>query len=130
MTLLSNAEIETLVAVGLRAKLTAGRAAIQARLDGLTLPTFADAAPQLRGDLACLNQRELTGDPHPLVTYLEAAIAVGEAAEYARFAGMVRSRIDDDSFATHDDLDELDADVMETQKDFKALDGFAPPEDG
>ncbi|MGK0360761.1 MAG: hypothetical protein ACI9U2_003075 [Bradymonadia bacterium] len=129
MTLLSTAEIETLVAAGLRAGLVGGRETLQARLDGLTLPTFADEAPQLRADLACLNQRELAGDPHPLVAYLEGAINIGEAADYARFAGLVRSRITDDSFATYDDLDELDADALETQKEFAALDELDAPGD-
>lgn len=128
MTLLSNAEIESLVAIGVRAGLMRARDTLQARLDGVILPTFADEAPQLRADLACLNQRDLPGDPHPLVAYLEGAIDVGEAAEYARFAGIVRSRIDDESVATHDDLDELDADSMQTQRDFVALDLLAPEE--
>lgn len=128
MTLLSNAEIEILVATGLRAGLVKARAALQARLPGLTLATFADDAPQLRADLACLNQRDLSGETHPLVAYLEGAIGVGEAAEYARFAGLVRSRLDADT-DTHDDFDELDADALETQKDFAALDGFDPPEE-
>lgn len=120
-------EIEILVATGLRAGLGAVRGEIGATLDGITLPILTAAAPQLRADLACLNQRDLDGDPHPLVRYLEGAVAVGEAATYARFAGVVRSRIDADSAATHDDLDALDldgADLNDTQQDFEAIRDF------
>jgi hypothetical protein len=117
-------EIEILVATGLRAELVGARDALQQRLGDIGLPTLKDDAPQLRADLACLNQRDLPGDPHPLVAYLEGAIDVGEAAEYAKFAGLVRSRLDGAGTDTHDDLDELDVDSLETQKDFAAIRDF------
>lgn len=120
--ILTTNEIEILVATGLRAGLVQARDALQARIDGITLPTLADEAPQLRADLACLNQSDISGDPHPLIAYLEGAIDVGEAAEYARFAGLVRSRVEADDFNTHDDLDELD--VNDTQQDFEAIRDF------
>lgn len=127
--ILTTDEIEILVATGLRADLVTARAALQDRLPDIGLPRLSDAAPQLRADLACLNQRDLPGDPHPLVAYLEGAIAVGEAAAYAKFAGLVRSRLDPDSSDTHDDLDELDAESLKTQKEFNVIRDFgaAPP---